>query len=179
MIHVVPETTEECPHHRQRKHPRSLPGGGGPVSPPPSAPAAHPPVNDGLVLGEAEDSGPGVSFLRFWGNAAYLHKTKTHLVQSVHSLPVLVKSCGDAYRVSELMTQDSHFLGRGRQRQRYPRPDRGFSGCAWHAYIRFPWGAGTLLFGRLGPPPCELGDVDLGLHKVSQEDLPACRSLEM
>lgn len=79
--------------------------------------APHLPVNDSLVLREAEDSGFGVSFLRFWGNTAYLNKTKAHLVKSIHSLPMLVKSCSNSYWISELTAQDSHFLGRGRQSQ--------------------------------------------------------------
>lgn len=70
----------------------------------------HLPVNDSLVLGEAEDAGSGVSFLRIWGNTAYLNKTKAHLVKSIHGFPMLVKSCSNSYRISELMAQDSHFL---------------------------------------------------------------------
>ena len=49
--------TEKCPRHT----------------------AAHLPVNDSLVFRKAEDPGPGVSFLRFWGYTAYLNKTKAHL----------------------------------------------------------------------------------------------------
>ena len=89
----------------------------------------HLPVNDSLVLWEAEHSGPGVSFLRFWGNTAYLNKTKAHLVKSIHSLPVLVKSCSNSYRISEFTAQDSHFLERGRQSQRSTRLSQCFSRC--------------------------------------------------
>lgn len=73
--------------------------------------AAHLPVNDSLVLREAEDSGLGVSFLRFRGNTAYLNKAKAHLVKSIHSFSMLVKPCSNSYRISEFMAQDSHFLG--------------------------------------------------------------------
>lgn len=83
--------------------------------------ATHLPVNDGLVLRETEDSGSGVSLLRFWGNTTYLNKTKAHLVKSIHSLSMLVKSCSNSYWISELMAQDFHFLGKGRQNQRYTR----------------------------------------------------------
>lgn len=94
----------ECPE--RRKHPCYLC-------------TAHLPVNDSLVLGQAKDSGPGVSFLRLWGNTAYLNKTKAHLVKSIHSLPMLVKPCSDSHRISELSAQDSHFLETGRQSQRH------------------------------------------------------------
>lgn len=116
------ENTSEVPAGRTAHFPR----------------AAHLPVNDGLVLGEAEDSGPGVSFLRFGGNTAYLNKTKAHLVQSVHSLPVLVKSRRNSYRVSELTAQDSHFLGRGRQSQRHTGQTRVSQAVSCHVCIRLP-----------------------------------------
>lgn len=86
---------------------------------------AHLPVNDGLVLGEAEDPGSGVSLLRFGGNTAYLNKTEAHLVKAIHSFPVLIKSCSDSYWISEFMSQDSHFLRSGRQSYRH-------TGLCWY-----------------------------------------------
>lgn len=122
--------------------------------------AAHLPVNDSLVLREAEDSGSGVSFLRFWGNTAYLNKTKAHLVKSIHSLPMLVKSCSNSYWISELMAQDSHFLGRGRQSQRYTKLYRGLSRCGpRHAYVRIPW---ELVKRQIPGPISRLRDRSLG-----------------
>lgn len=79
--------------------------------------AIHPPVNDSLVLWEAEDSGPGVSFLRFWSNTADLYKTEAHLVKSIHSFPMLVKSCSNSNWISEFVAQDSHFLRRRKESQ--------------------------------------------------------------
>lgn len=80
----------------------------------------HLPVNDSVVLWEAEYSGPGVSFLRLGSHTSYFNKTKAQLVESVHSFPVLVKPCSNPYWISEFMAQDSHFLGR-RQSQRCTR----------------------------------------------------------
>ena len=84
--------------------------------------AAHLPVNDCLVFWEAEDPGPGVSFLRFWGYTAYFNKTKAHLVKAIHRFPILVKSCGDSHWISEFMAKDSHFLGRRKESHRQRKP---------------------------------------------------------
>lgn len=78
------------------------------------------PVNDSLVLREAEYSGSGVSFLRLGSYTSNLNKTKAQLVEAIHSFPVFVKSCSNPYWISEFMAQDSHFLER-RQGQRCMR----------------------------------------------------------
>lgn len=78
------------------------------------------PVNDSLVLREAEYSGSGVSFLRLGSHTSNLNKTKAQLVEAIHSFPVFVKSCSNPYWISEFMAQDSHFLER-RQGQRCTR----------------------------------------------------------
>lgn len=102
----------------------------------------HTPVNDSLVLWEAEDSGSGVSFLRFWSNTADLYKTKAHLVKSIHSFPVLIKSCSNSNWISEFMAQDSHFLGRRKQSQailvflKVQAPARLCQKCLWSLLIR-------------------------------------------
>lgn len=72
----------------------------------------HLPVNDSLVLREAEHSGSGVSFLRLGSHTSYLDKPKAQFVEAIYSFPVLVKSRSNPYRISEFMAQDSHFLGR-------------------------------------------------------------------
>lgn len=79
---------------------------------------SHPlPVNDSLVLREAEYSGSGVSFLRLGSHTSDLNKTKAQLVEAIHSFPMFVKSCSNPYWISEFTAQDSHFLER-RQGQR-------------------------------------------------------------
>ena len=130
MLNMVPEHSKWQKNVHtvwQKKHPEC----------PAGKKAAHLPVNDGLVLREAEDPGSGVSFLRFWGNTAYLNKTKAHLVKSIHSFPVLVKSCSDSYWISEFMAQDSHFLGRRKQSHRHTRLCWCFSKRGLrHTYVR-------------------------------------------
>lgn len=61
------------------------------------------PVDDSLVLREAEDAGFWVSFLRLWGHTSNLDKAEAHLIQAVHGFPMLVKSSSNAYRVSEFV----------------------------------------------------------------------------
>lgn len=74
---------------------------------------SHPlPVNDSLVLREAEYSGSGVSFLRLGSHTSDLNKTKAQLIEAIHSFPMFVKSCSNPYWISEFMAQDSHFLER-------------------------------------------------------------------
>lgn len=68
------------------------------------------PVNDSLVLLEAEDPGPGVAGLGPRSDTTNLHKAKPHLHQARIGLSMLVKASRKSHWVRELLAPHRYIL---------------------------------------------------------------------
>jgi len=63
-----------------------------------------------MIWSESKHAWLRVPLLRLWSDCPHLNKAKTHFVQAINSLPVLVETCCNPNGVFELQSEYIHFL---------------------------------------------------------------------